>query len=78
MDFRPSGNPEDDLEPSVYDEENRIKLILVIQQLLGWEGLELDQENMPTYEALNEFVMKLKPQGLPEEDKPIQFLMDNF
>ena len=78
MNFKPSQDFMNNPDPSVYDEDNRIKLILVIKQLLGWDGLELDQNNMPTYNALNDFIMKLQPAGLPEEDKPIQYLLDNF
>lgn len=55
-----------------------MKNILNIKQLLGWEGFDKDENNFPKYEQLNKFIGELLPVGMPEEELPIKYLLDNF
>lgn len=73
---------------SVWNPDRRVQLILTIKQLLGWKGLELDENNLPVLSALKDFLMDFTPvqiipeDGVNENDAKktaaIDYLIDNF
>jgi len=65
-------------QPELFEGNQRVKLILTIKQLLGWENEPKDENGLPTYDALNQLARQILPPGLPEMNAPVEYLLDNF
>lgn len=51
----------------IFEKNNRIKLIFIIYQILGWPDLQLEKD-LPSYDSLNDKIKDIYEPDTPEDD----------